>query len=248
MLGKFDDARANVELARAAAERNPDNAAIRDGYLGMRARVILETEQWERIALAASAGHENHAAAMPGMNMPGAGGGTWLFIAGFSAAKLGDPAGADAAVAALKALREGTSDAYRAQGIAILENEVAAVAQFARGQRDAGLALARSAADIELAMSTPSGPPEPIKPALELYGELLLAANRPADAVTAFEQSLLRTPKRTPSLLGLGRAAAAAGNAPTARRAYAELTATPGAAAMSPAMTAARAWLAANPE
>jgi hypothetical protein len=159
MLGQFDDARANVELARAAAERNPDNAAIRDGYLGMRGRVILETEQWERIALAASAGHENHAAAMPGMNMPGAGGGTWLFIAGFSAAKLGDPAGADAAVAALKALREGTSDAYRAQGIAILENEVAAVAQFARGQRDAGLALARNAADIELTMSTPPGSP-----------------------------------------------------------------------------------------
>jgi tetratricopeptide (TPR) repeat protein len=247
MLGKFDEARANVELARAAAERNPDNAGIRDGYLGMRARVILETEQWERIPLEASAGHDGHAA-MPGMNMSAGGGGAWLFIAGLGAARLGDATAADAAVAQLKALREQTTDAYRAKGVAILENEVAAVAQFARGQRDAGLALARSAADIELTMSAPSGPPEPIKPALELYGELLLAADRNAEAATAFEQALLRTPKRTPSLLGLGRAAAAAGNVQAARRAYAELAAMPGAAPSSPAMSAARTWLAANPE
>jgi len=247
MLGRFDEARANVELAQAAAERNPDNAAIRDGYLGMRARVILETEQWEPIPLETPGAHAAHDT-MPGMNMGAAGGGTWLFIAGMSAAKLGDTATADTAVARLKALREQTADAYRAKGVAILENEVAAVTQFARGQRDAGLALARAAADLELTLSPPSGPPEPIKPALELYGELLLAANRPAEAASAFEQALLRTPKRTPSLLGLGRAATAAANVPTARRTYAELAAMPGAAPTSFAMSAARSWLTANPE
>ena len=47
MLGRFDDARANVELARAAAERNPTNAGIRDSYLAMRGRYLLETEQWD---------------------------------------------------------------------------------------------------------------------------------------------------------------------------------------------------------
>ena len=247
MLGRFDEARANVELARAAAERNLDNAGIRDGYLGMRARVILETEQWERIPLEVGSSHGSHDA-MPGMSMGAAGGATWLFIAGMSAAKTGDTATADTAAARLKALREQTVDAYRAKGVAILENEVAAVAQLARGQHDAALALARAAADIVLTLSPPSGPPEPIKPALELYGELLLAANLPAEAATAFEQALLRTPKRTPSLLGLGRAAAAAGDVPTARRAYSELAAMPGAAPSGPAVTAARSWLAANPE
>jgi tetratricopeptide (TPR) repeat protein len=244
MLGKLDDARANVELARAAAERNPGNAAIRDGYLGMRARLMLETEQWERIPFTASTGHDAHGAAMPGMTMATTGGANWLFIAGVSAAKLGDVATAEAAVAELKKLREQTPDPYRAKLVAIVENEVAAVSTFARGRHEAGLALAKTAADLELTLSPPSGPPEPIKPALELYGELLLAAERPAEAAAAFEQALRRTPKRTPSLLGLGRAAVAGGDAAVARRAYSDLAAMPGAVAESRGVAAARAWLA----
>ena len=90
------------------------------------------------------------------------------------------------------------------RGVAIQEKEVAALAKVARGDRDAALALAKEAADIELTTAAPSGPPGPMKPAFELYGELLLAANRPADAARAFEQALLRTPRRTPSLAGLG--------------------------------------------
>ena len=38
MLGKFDESKKNVEMAKAAADRNPASAGIRDGYLGMRAR------------------------------------------------------------------------------------------------------------------------------------------------------------------------------------------------------------------
>jgi hypothetical protein len=247
LLGKYDDARANVELARAAAERNPDNAGIRDGYLAMRARVLLETQQWDPVpsSRAPAAGHDEHAAAMPGMSMP-QGGLTWSFISGYSAAKRGDLAAADAAVREIAALRERTADAYRAKIVAIHEHEVAAVAAWARGDREAALDRAKAAADLELTLAPPSGPPDPIKPALELYGELLADAGRPADAVGAFEQALARTPKRTPSLAGLGAAAAAAGNAPLARRAYSELAATPGAAADSPAFAAARAWLSAR--
>src|SRR3990170_2922046 len=57
----------------------------------------------------------------------------------------------------------------------------------------------------------PPGPADPIKPALELYGEVLLAAGRPAEAAAAFEQQLLRTPNRTPSVQGLARARSEAG-------------------------------------
>ena len=43
MMGKFDEAKKNVESAKGAADRNPNARNIRDGYLGMRARYIQET-------------------------------------------------------------------------------------------------------------------------------------------------------------------------------------------------------------
>jgi predicted Zn-dependent protease len=138
-------------------------------------------------------------------------------------------------------------NAYRARSIAILENEVGALASLARGEQAEAIRLARDAAEIERTMAAPSGPPDPIKPAHELYGEVLLAADRAAEAVAAFEQSLLRTPKRTPSLLGLARAAAASGDAATARRGYAEIAEMPGAAESSPAAHEAKEWLSDHP-
>ena len=248
MLGKFDAAKANVELAQQAALRNPDNAAVQTGYLGMRARYMLETEQWEEIPI--DAVHAGSAASsMPGMTMALDGGNAWLFAAGMSAAQRGDPAAADAVAAALEGRRastEASGNTYAAKAIAILQNEVAALAAAARGRHDAAARLAKQAVQIELTMNAPSGPPDPIKPALELYGELLLAANRPAEAVAAFEQSLLRTPKRTPSLLGLARAAAAAEDDRKARQTYSELADMPGAAASSPAVREARNFLASH--
>ena len=251
MLGKFDDAKRNVDLARAAAERNPTNARIRDGWLAMRGRYLLETEQWEDIALDGSDVHTAHDAGhatMPGMPLAQAGAGAWRFYAGISAAKRGNAELAEAFAADLGKLREqvAATNEYNSRGVAIQENQVSALAKLARGDRNGALALAKEAADIELTLSPPSGPPQPMKPAFELYGELLLAAGRPADAVQAFEQALLRTPKRTPSLLGLGNASAAAGDSARARRAYAELAAMPGAAPDSRAVSTARRWLAAN--
>ena len=53
------------------------------------------------------------------------------------------------------------------------------------------------------------GPPGPYKPAAEMYGEALLAANRPAEALTAFRESLRIYRRRTASLLGALRSAEA---------------------------------------
>jgi tetratricopeptide (TPR) repeat protein len=214
MLGKFGDARHEVDLAKQAADRNPQNANIAQQYRTMLARYILETGKWEKIPIenpaSAPAGHESMPG-MPGMGGQYSGRAAWIFIAGLSAAKLGDPAGAEDARAALAAIRqqvESGGDAYAAKAFAIMENEVASAAQSARGQKDEAVRFAKQAADIESTMSAPSGPPEPIKPALEFYGEVLLSAGRTPEAAAAFQQQLLRTPKRTPSVDALARATA----------------------------------------
>lgn len=245
MLGRTDEARKNVEMAKQAADRNPANRGIRDGYLGMRARLISDTAQWEKLELAQPAGQGGEHAGMPGM--PGMGGGsasaTWTYIVGVSAAKTGDLATAEAAEKQLKAITAGVAGgptAYAAKPHLIREKQLAAILQWARGQKDQAIELAKEAADVEKSLAAPSGPPDPIKPAFELYGEMLLDAGRAKDAVKAFEQSLLRTPKRTPSVLGLARAATAAGDTMTARQAYQEIADMPGAAPSSPAVVEAQ--------
>ncbi|HUE23156.1 MAG TPA: hypothetical protein VMQ86_15830 [Bryobacteraceae bacterium] len=214
MLGKFEEARGNVDLAKQAADRNPQNKNVSQQYHTMLARYILETGKWERIPLEGStdapAGHEPMPG-MPGGGMRYAGQGAWIFIAGLSAAKLADPDQAELARVRLSAMRqsmESSGDAYAAKPIAIMENEVSSAVQLARGRKPEAVRLARQAADIESTLAAPSGPPEPIKPALEFYGEVLLDAGMPAEAATAFEQELLRTANRTPSVEGLARATA----------------------------------------
>jgi tetratricopeptide (TPR) repeat protein len=220
MLGRFDEARKNVDLAKQAADRNPQNANVDQQYHTMLARYILETGKWEKIPLEGSrdapADHADHQRmpGMPGMGAGYSGQGAWIFIGGLSAAKLGDPDQAERARARLSAIRqsvESTGDAYAAKPFAIMENEVASAIQLARGAKSEAVRLARQAADIEATLAAPSGPPEPIKPALEFYGEVLLDAGRPAEAATAFQQELLLTPNRTPSVEGLVRAAAKGG-------------------------------------
>jgi tetratricopeptide (TPR) repeat protein len=227
MMGKFDEAQKNIDLGKQAVDRNPGNGAIEQSYLGMRARYILETRMWEKIPLPADAPAGAAAAAaagatpppsMPGMpGMPAAtdnasrynNNGAWVFIAGFSAAKMGDPATADQAAMQLHgmAARAGAGgNAYAAKPFTIMEKEVSAAAQLARGQKDDAVRLAKEAADVEATMSAPSGPPDPIKPAEELYGDMLLEAGKPMEAAAAYEKELQRTPNRTDSVQGLAQA------------------------------------------
>src|SRR5579864_223298 len=155
MLGKFDDARRNVDLAKQAADRNPQNGNIGQLYHTMLARYILESGKWEKIPLedAKGAGAEHESMpGMPGMGARYSGEGAWIFIAGLSAAKLGDPNEAEHARDRLSAMRksvESGGDAYAAKPFAIMENEVASAAQLARGQKDEAVRLAKQAADIE---------------------------------------------------------------------------------------------------
>lgn len=107
----------------------------------------------------------------------------------------------------------------------LLAKQLAARLELQRGKLDAAVALLRTAASIEDTMAVEFGPPMVPKPSHELLGETLLAAKRPAEAKTAFQRSLELAPGRSLSLLGLARAARAAGDSAVADRALAALNA-----------------------
>jgi tetratricopeptide (TPR) repeat protein len=65
-----------------------------------------------------------------------------------------------------------------------------------RGKLAKAIELARQAVAKEETLGAPSGPPDVLKPAHELYGELLSAAGRCDEAREQFRRSLLRTPNR----------------------------------------------------
>ncbi|HEX4913323.1 MAG TPA: hypothetical protein VFV51_05175 [Vicinamibacterales bacterium] len=236
MLGNIDEAKRNVESAKAAADRNPTNVGIRNGYLAMRARLILETEDWQSLAgppsrpeaaaarsrrsspddsraeadATGATGAASAHAGMPGMQMPDSN--VWIFINGYAAAKRGDLKAAEAAAAQLRAAREkleASQNAFNSKYVAVMEKQVGALVAYARGQKDEALKLAKEAMDVELSLPAPSGPPDPFKPAPEFYGEMLLDSGRNAEAVAALELSLQRTPNRTPSVKAMQRARAA---------------------------------------
>jgi tetratricopeptide (TPR) repeat protein len=91
--------------------------------------------------------------------------------------------------------------------------ELALHAELLRGSgaREEAIALLRRATALEDGMPAEFGPPAVVKPSHELLAALLLESGRAADAVAAFQRALELGPGRSAALLGLARAARAAG-------------------------------------
>jgi len=104
----------------------------------------------------------------------------------------------------------------------IRELEVGAVRASLNKDYDKAIALMKQATAMEEESGAPSGPPSLIKPTHELFGEILLKAGKPTDAVAQFKTALLRQPNRARSLLGLARTAAQSGDQSTATTTYAK--------------------------
>ena len=198
--GKTAEAERCLALAKAVADRDT-SPRVRDGYAAMKARQVVETAKWEKLALPSGAVRDGGA---PGYD----GSAAYVLAAGLSAARLGDLETANVALEKLTAMRaqaESGSNAYRARPFSIMEKEVGAMIAFAKKDSAGAERLLKEATATELALDAPSGPPEPIKPSFELYGELLIEMGRTKDAAVQFEQSLSRMPNRRASMQGLAR-------------------------------------------
>lgn len=146
-----------------------------------------------------------------------------LFAIGMSAAKSGVPQVADLAEKELRK-RAGTPGNLKLD-VAVMEKEIAALNALAAGRGPEAAKLMEIAVALEKTLPPPLGPPRPVKPSYELYGEILFELGRPKEAAAQFKLALDRWPNRSLSLLGLARAAARAGDATTARELYRRLLA-----------------------
>ncbi len=139
------------------------------------------------------------------------------FARGLAAAAKGSP-GAQKSMTELRAIRgkaSGAKEPFIAEVVRmteVQELEIAAMAAAAKNNFDEAIRIMRKATALEEATPPPPGPPPAIKPSHELFGEILLRAGGPKEAVEQFATSLRRHKNRARSLLGAARSAAQSGD------------------------------------
>ena len=199
-LGDYAKAQTWIERIEMVAEESDGQSRAVSATSLLKARYVVETEEWAIEPVTDES------------SLPE------LLATGLSAVRLGDLDTALESEAELaKRAPEGSAQAK------ITHKEVAAAIRVAEGRGDEAAMLMDEALEIVDTQRLPNGAASPVKPPYELYGELLLALDRPEEASEKFEMSLLRMPMRARSLLGAARAAAARGDNATAREHYSAL-------------------------
>ena len=204
-LGRYRDALATIDVLAPTVKASGQLNLLSD-LSSMRARYVIEAADWARMANENNFGNANE-----------------LFAIGISAANSGGAERAERVRLGLTQRAQDPREGDLRPAIAIMEREIAAVVAHAAGRGDEAVRILTAAAQQESQLPAPLGLPAPIKPAPELAGEVLLALGRAREAVPLFEQALARNPNRTRSVVGLARAASAAGDVPGARRHYSAL-------------------------
>jgi hypothetical protein len=148
------------------------------------------------------------------------------FARAIGAARSGNPGAATADIDQLAALRDKlreAKDAYWTEQVDIQRRVALAWQTFAQGRKDEAIAQLATAADAEDATDKSAISPGPLAPARELFGDMLLEAGKPKEALAAFESTMKKEPNRFRGLYGGARAAAAAGDRAKATAYYTRL-------------------------
>lgn len=209
--GRYADALKMIDMIRRHMGAEDQRGMW--GLAEMRARYVVDIEKWDVPSTWAT---EIDQLAIDGQA-------SWALVTGLGAARRGDWEGINRALKAVSAAR--LVRAHEDPVSDIDELELKALARLAEGAKDEAVALMRQATAREDAMPVDFGPPALLKPSHELFGEMLLEIDRPKEAQVEFRRALTLAPKRARSLLGLGRAAVAAGDKAGASEAYSTLRA-----------------------
>lgn len=205
--GRFRKAREALDIIRPAVDAT--GASNLKAILSeMRARYVVETRSFQDLATTRDFGTSSE-----------------LYAIGMGAVDRGDAGVSGLALAEL-ARRAGPRSPGvpgRRLDVAIMEKELAALLAVSQGRREDATARMREAVALERQLPPPLGPPRPVQPASELFGEILLGMGRPREAAAEFARALSRWPNRSRTLLGLARASAALGDRDSARGFYRRL-------------------------
>ena len=208
-----DQEKVRAAADEAAAARRFDEPNFAAGYAiaAIPARRALERHDWK-----AAAALEAPVVDLPWQQFPYAPAITH-FTQAVGAARIGQPARARAALESLRSIQRQLTTTpvpgpYDWAG-QVESMRLAASAWISRseGRNDEALTQAEAAAELEETVGKHPVTPGPVLPARELLGDLLLDLDRPGEALTAFESSLLESPNRFNSLAGAALAAVRTG-------------------------------------
>lgn len=213
--GRYSDAREMLSIIEQDYEKSRSNRT-RYHLAVMRAAYLIETHRWDGEASRIRLDPDEMNLRLASVDH---------FAVGFSAARSGN---LDLAKQSLVSITEKRKSGEMgspadAQAAEIMQLELAATIAFSEGQTQSALQTMSDAAEIEDRLSFQFGPPIPVKPVRELYGEFLLQLKQYDKAREQFSLALERAPGRVLSLIGMARSEAGQGNLEEARKYYQDL-------------------------
>lgn len=224
LTSAFQDLQAEAKTPHDRMILDPDNSSL-GSVVQMWTRYLVETRDWsgEIAQWQFSLGD----AFDPNLN--------FSFVQSMRSAQAGQVTQASENLQQFRQLKTELEQALHAQKepsptdllylarLAVLEQELLAGIEDARGDYSAAANFARQASRLEGAMPYAFGPPYIDWPAAELLGEMSLKARRNADAADAYATQLKRARLRSLSLLGLARSQQKLGHAAEAKYALEKL-------------------------
>ncbi|MDT7044029.1 c-type cytochrome [Candidatus Nitronereus thalassa] len=192
--GRIEEAKQLLDMVHEDAAQD-GSPYIKGSLAAMRGTFIVESEQWDVRGL-----DEDRS----GLRFSGVA--NEMFAIGLSGVKT---QALDQARQALGKLREliNSAEATHSSGqilsARVMKKQLSALLLVVEGNVKQGLALLKEATQLADTIPFDYGPPFPVKPAHELYGEVLLETGRVNSAKAQFNLALARAPKRALSLKGL---------------------------------------------
>ncbi len=195
--GRIDDAKRLLDMV-LEDDAQVDSRHVKGYLMTMRGTFIVESQQWDVSGLEAD---------RSGFRFSGAT--SELFALGLSGIKTQRLGITRTAMTKLREQIDSAPERLSPSQVLparVMKKQLSALLLVAEGTVDQGLALLKEAVTLEDTIPFDYGPPFPVKPSHELYGEVLLESGRINSARAQFNLALARAPKRALSLKGLAAA------------------------------------------